>query len=320
MRKNNLLNAEKEPRVWGGYENRYQISPHGFRKINYLMAKQGVSSNTPEQQDMISQACASQYLLKGTGTVREMFGPELVKILTHDVHVSPITDELGMLLGSLNETFLQDDNICKHLFNSSPFEAIYMRSLARATRLQKSGFIQKDLDLPGFIANAIIGGSTEPAILVGLLLRGSLELMTENCVRRVDTAYQKLLVQNGHLKCQSCRDYRLTLIEEKLNSVILKSENDRLKDECRELSLKAIHEDFSHWQKLLHMRERFANNTDYLNKRIDRIMECLVIISKTLNDFPNTDLFVGLVKLFVQDSFVIIGAMNYFARNPYLDA
>src|SRR5208283_2122015 len=41
MRKNNLLNAAKEPRVWGGYENRYKISPHGFRKINHLMTKQG---------------------------------------------------------------------------------------------------------------------------------------------------------------------------------------------------------------------------------------------------------------------------------------
>jgi DNA-binding HxlR family transcriptional regulator len=314
MRRNNLLNvAAREPRIEGGYENRYQISPHGFRKISYLLAKQGVSGNTPKQErDMISQACASQYLLHGTGTVKELFDHVFVKFAAREIRVSPVTDELGMLLGSLNETFLQGDIICNHLFNGSPLEVSYTRSLARATRLQQLGFIPKDIDLSTFIANAIIRGSTEPVILVGLLLQESLKLKAENNARQMSTT-QGLFVRNENVRCQSCLDYRLSLIEEKYKSMILKSENDLLNDKCRELqqilweaSEKTLSDRFSHLQHL-----------QYMDRRIDRIFECLVIISKGLNKYPNDDPFVILMRGFVQDSFIIMAEMNRLGRDPY---
>src|SRR5208337_5222531 len=48
MKKSNLLRvAAREPRIEGGYENLYEISAHGFRKINYLLAKGGVSGKIP---------------------------------------------------------------------------------------------------------------------------------------------------------------------------------------------------------------------------------------------------------------------------------
>jgi len=314
MRKNNVLNvAAKETRVWGGYENRYKISTHGFRKINYL-TKRGLSGEIPTtpKPDMIEQSVASQYLLHGTGTVKELLNHGLVKIATRGVNISPVTDEIGMLLGSFDETFLQDDIICKHLFNSSPFEAIYTRSLARATRLQKLGFIQKDLDLPGFIANAIIRGSTESAILMSLLLR-SLKLKMEAEARQGATTRQSLFGQSGNVNCQSCLDYRLKLIEEKYKSVILKSENIHLNDKCIELSQKL----WEASEKALSDRFSRMQERGYMEKRIDRIFECLLIIAKGLDKFPNNDPFLGLMKRSVKNSFIIMAAMNCLARNPY---
>jgi hypothetical protein len=316
MRRNNLLNvAAREPRIEGGYENLYEISAHGFRKINYLLAKGGVSGKIPtakQPPDLISQTFASQYLLTGTGTVKELFGHGLVKIAARGVNISPVTDEIGMLLGSFDETFLQDDIICKHLFNSSPFEAIYTRSLARATRLQKLGFIQKDLDLPGFIANAIIRGSTESAILMSLLLR-SLKLKMEAEARQGATTRQNLFGQSGNVNCQSCLDYRLKLIEEKYKSVILKSENIHLNDKCIELSQKL----WEASEKALSDRFSRMQERGYMEKRIDRIFECLLIIAKGLDKFPNNDPFLGLMKRSVKNSFIIMAAMNCLARNPY---
>jgi hypothetical protein len=261
---------------------------------------------------MIEQSVASQYLLHGTGTVKELLNHGLVKIATRGVNISPVTDEIGMLLGSFDETFLQDDIICKHLFNSSPFEAIYTRSLARATRLQKLGFIQKDLDLPGFIANAIIRGSTESAILMSLLLR-SLKLKMEAEARQGATTRQSLFGQSGNVNCQSCLDYRLKLIEEKYKSVILKSENIHLNDKCIELSQKL----WEASEKALSDRFSRMQERGYMEKRIDRIFECLLIIAKGLDKFPNNDPFLGLMKRSVKNSFIIMAAMNCLARNPY---
>jgi len=314
MKKGNLLRVDaREPRIEGGYENRYQISTHGFRKINYL-TKRGLSGEIPTtpKPDMIEQSVASQYLLHGTGTVKELLNHGLVKIATRGVNISPVTDEIGMLLGSFDETFLQDDIICKHLFNSSPFEAIYTRSLARATRLQKLGFIQKDLDLPGFIANAIIRGSTESAILMSLLLR-SLKLKMEAEARQGATTRQSLFGQSGNVNCQSCLDYRLKLIEEKYKSVILKSENIHLNDKCIELSQKL----WEASEKALSDRFSRMQERGYMEKRIDRIFECLLIIAKGLDKFPNNDPFLGLMKRSVKNSFIIMAAMNCLARNPY---
>ncbi|MGA3298387.1 MAG: hypothetical protein ABSD41_13170 [Candidatus Bathyarchaeia archaeon] len=314
MKKGNLLRVDaREHRIEGGYENRYQISTHGFRKINYL-TKRGLSGEIPTtpKPDMIEQSVASQYLLHGTGTVKELLNHGLVKIATRGVNISPVTDEIGMLLGSFDETFLQDDIICKHLFNSSPFEAIYTRSLARATRLQKLGFIQKDLDLPGFIANAIIRGSTESAILMSLLLR-SLKLKMEAEARQGATTRQSLFGQSGNVNCQSCLDYRLKLIEEKYKSVILKSENIHLNDKCIELSQKL----WEASEKALSDRFSRMQERGYMEKRIDRIFECLLIIAKGLDKFPNNDPFLGLMKRSVKNSFIIMAAMNCLARNPY---
>jgi hypothetical protein len=103
------------------------------------------------------------------------------------------------------------------------------------------------------------------------------------------------------------------LIEEKYKSMLLKTENDLLNDKCTELqqklweaSEKALWDRFSHWQQLT-----------YMERRIERLFECLVIISKWLNEYPNDDPFVVLMRGFVQDSFIIMAAMNRFARDPY---
>jgi hypothetical protein len=310
MRRNNLLNvAAREPRIEGGYENRYQISPHGFRKINHL-TKGAVSMTdstaTKQEPDMISQALASQYLLAGTGTIQEMFDRWVVKIATSDVHASPVTDELGRLLWSFDETFLPGEIFSKHFFNSSPLEASQARLVTRATHLQQLGLIPKDIDVSTFIVNAIIAGSTEPAILVGLLLRGSIQLKADEITRRLgETVSQSLVLQTGSLKCQSCLDYRLSLIE-------VKSENSLLKDRCLDLqqklweaSEKALWDRFSHWQQLT-----------YMERRIERLFECLVIIAKGLNKYPNTDPLLILMRDFVQESFIIMAAMNL--RRPVL--
>jgi len=311
MKKSNLLRvAAREPRIEGGYENLYEISAHGFRKINYLLAKGGVSGKIPtaskQPPDLISQTFASQYLLTGTGTVKELFGHGLVKIAARGVNISPVTDELGSLLCSFDETFLPGEIICKHIFNGSPLEASFARSAARAARLQELEFIPKGIDTLTFIANAIFRGSSEPVILVGLLLQGSIQLKTDEITRRLgETASQSLVLQTGSLKCQGCLDYRLSLIEEK-------SENSLLKDRCLELqqklweaSEKALRDRFSHWQQL-----------QYMEGRIDRLFECLLIISKGLNKYPNTDPLLILMRDFVQESFIIMAAMNL--RRPIL--
>jgi len=309
MKKSNLLRvAAREPRIEGGYENLYEISAHGFRKINYLLAKGGVSGKIPtaskQPPDLISQTFASQYLLTGTGTVKELFGHGLVKIAARGVNISPVTDELGSLLCSFDETFLAGEIVCNHIFNSSPLEASFARSAARAARLQELGFIPKGIDTLTFIANAIFRGSTEPVILVGLLLQGSIQLKGENEARQVGITRQSLVGQSGS-KCLSCLDYRLSLIEEK-------SENSLLKDRCLDLqqklweaSEKALRDRFSHWQQL-----------QYMEGRIDRLFECLLIISKGLNKYPNTDPLLILMRDFVQESFIIMAAMNL--RRPIL--
>jgi hypothetical protein len=255
---------------------------------------------------MISQALASQYLLAGTGTIQEMFDRWVVKIATSDVHASPVTDELGRLLWSFDETFLPGEIFSKHFFNSSPLEASQARLVTRATHLQQLGLIPKDIDVSTFIVNAIIAGSTEPAILVGLLLRGSIQLKADEITRRLgETVSQSLVLQTGSLKCQSCLDYRLSLIE-------VKSENSLLKDRCLDLqqklweaSEKALWDRFSHWQQLT-----------YMERRIERLFECLVIIAKGLNKYPNTDPLLILMRDFVQESFIIMAAMNL--RRPVL--
>ncbi len=286
MRRNNLLNvAARQPRLDGGYENLYRISAHGLRKINYL--------NSKPPSDLISDTFAAQYLLHGTGTVKEMIlSPALVKIASRDVHLSSKTDELGMLLGALDATILQGDIICNHIFNRSRHEASFARSAARATRLQQLGLIPKDMDISTFVANALIHGSSEGAILMGLLVRGSLNLKAE-----------------GE---ESCKIYERMLVNEQAKFKMLEFENDILKDRCRELeqklgeaSLKATGDWFSHWQQLQRAEDR-----------IDRIFEGLVIIAKGLNKFPTNDSIPVLMREFVQDSFIIIALMDRLAGNP----
>src|SRR5208337_172470 len=198
----------------------------------YLLTKGEVSGQIPTipKPNMIEQTFASQYLLNGTGTLKEFFHHGLVKIASSGVNVSPVTDELGSLLCSFDETFLPGEIICNHIFNGSPLEASFARSAARAARLQELGFIPKGIDILTFIANAIFRGSSEPVILVGLLLQGSIQLKEENEARQVGITRQSLVGQSGS-KCLSCLDYRLSLIEEK-------SENSLLKDRCLELQQK----------------------------------------------------------------------------------
>src|SRR5208337_1247768 len=136
----------------------------------------------------------------------------------------------------------------------------------RASGLQQLGCIPMNIDIPLFVANAILRGCSESMILFDLVLRGSMQLKTE-------TARQKLSLQNESLKYQNCKIYEQ----------LLKFENGFLKDECKELrqkldaaSLKAIHEDSSHWQQL-----------DRKERKIDRILDGMVIISKGLTKFPN---------------------------------
>jgi hypothetical protein len=313
MRKNNVLNvAAKETRVWGGYENRYKISTHGFRKINYL-TKRGLSGEIPTtpKPDMIEQSVASQYLLHGTGTVKELLNHGLVKIATRGVQIPPVTDELGMLLFSLDPTFIPMEVLFGETIKQLP-GASYGMVAARAARLQELGYVPKEITPLLFVANGMLRGCTESLILLDLVLRGSIQLKAENEALR-ETTSQNSFLQTGSLKCQNCLDYRLLLIEEKYKSMLLKTENDLLNDKCTELqqklweaSEKALWDRFSHWQQLT-----------YMERRIERLFECLVIISKWLNEYPNDDPFVVLMRGFVQDSFIIMAAMNRFARDPY---
>lgn len=320
MRRSNVLRVvAKEPRMWGGYENLYQISTHGFRKIRYLLAKEGLSGNlptTPKQRpDLIIQGCASHYLLNGEGTVNELFGQAFFKIATRGVPITPATDEVGMLLSSLDPTFIPLETVGKAIIKQFPCDQSYAMTVMRATRLQELGHVPKNINLPLFVGNAMLRGSTDSVILLGLLL-GSIKLKTEGEFRLGSTTHQSLLGQTGSLKCQNCKDYEHMMFEDQCKFRMLESENGLLKDRCIGLtqklgqaSLKALADRFSHWQQL-----------QYMEGRIDRLLECLVIISKGLGKFPNNDPFVVLMRDFVQESLTIMGAMICLARDPYSEA
>lgn len=305
MKKGGLLRvAAREPRIEGGYENLYEISAHGFRKIKYLLAKQVGTGNIPttkQQSDMVSQSCASQYLLEGTGTVREFFGHGLVKIATRGVNISSVIDELGMLFCSLDPMFIPMEILFGETIKQLP-GASYAMVAARASRLQELGYVPKEINPLLFVCNAMLRRSTESAILLDLVLRGCIQLKAENdeITRRLgEIASQSLFGQTGSLKCLSCLDYRLSLIEEKSENSLLKDRCLGLQQKLWEASEKALWDRFSHWQQLT-----------YMERRIDRLFECLVIIAKGLNKYPNTDPVLILMRDFVQESFIIMAAMN----------
>ena len=156
MRRNNLLRvAARESRLWGGFENVYEISVRGFSKVSYILAKQGTPARAcPEPEpDLVHQACASQYVLHGRGYVGEFFGHAAFRIVTHGVHVPTVSDEVDMLLTCLSPTFLGSEFLRKYVSSGSRFDPSYWKLVARAAHLQGLGFVPKDIDLPFFVGN-----------------------------------------------------------------------------------------------------------------------------------------------------------------------
>ena len=313
MRRSNLLRVvARESRVWGGYENVYEISDRGFSKIRYLQGNHGTPKACPEPEpDMIGQAYASQYMLLGRGSIGELFGHAAFKLVTNGVQISPITDEVGMLLECFSPPFLQSEIFCKYVFNGSPFEPSYVRLVTRATHLQKLGYVPDDINLPLFIGNAMLRKSTEPVILLGLILRGSIELKVryDALIGRLENATrQHLFSQPCSMGCRGCDDYERLLFEEKEKSRSLEAENAQIQWKLWQASMNASQQEFS-----------YKNKLQYMSRRIDTNMDCLLLISKALNKFPYSDPIAVLIKSYVQDSFLIIATMNYTAIDYWLD-
>ena len=88
-------------------------------------------------------------------------------------------DEFGALLGSYDSGFLAVDAVSGIIPHSSGDSRVN-RTLWRAARLQKAGLIPRSIQLPFFVCNALQAGSSEQAILNGLLLRGALNLKEQS--------------------------------------------------------------------------------------------------------------------------------------------
>ncbi len=206
-----LLTATRIPRIMGGFENSYVISPRGWQKIRYLRNTAFSEFNTfagnvvqesrrPHEdsgvgvtfdwmrpdwirgftQDIIDGVVRPRYLLGGFGTEAEAKAVVAAKSLRYRLlPEKTYSDPLQLQLLILDERFL--DYELNSLFFAMVFPPLrhVTTVISRASMLKSLGIVPAEINIPIFAYNAKEFGYSDPEILTVLLIRGGLALKQE---------------------------------------------------------------------------------------------------------------------------------------------
>jgi hypothetical protein len=186
------------PRLWGGYENLYQVSAKGWKRIAYIQ-QNGSTVNMPPREETFSQQqedgqivnespagevflkdmFVANYCQEGFGRLSDIPNSTICKWLCSQVpgNMAPITDEMGIHLTCLSPSFIFVEH-SRQMFGLA--NSTLNRTLLRAGHLRDLGYVPSNINLPIFVQVAMQLGNSETCILMDLLLRRIRELRQEN--------------------------------------------------------------------------------------------------------------------------------------------
>jgi hypothetical protein len=302
----NLLLARRVPRPYGGYENSYTVSNHGWSRISYLQcyparAKKPVAGNSPQEE------WAAMYLLGGKGEEND-----LKKNLTFKIFGIPMfprlppqqpLDEVGLLLRGLDPVVrAASEAVC--MIVDSPQNDCH-KTVDRALYLQRRGLIPQDVNVALFVLNAYERGSSSSAILFSLLLRGGMRLRDELTLSKFFSfvtervhAAQHATSRTAPAGCENCHRYEKLLEAEKLHTQSLKEEISSLRTELVDSLV---------GRQQLHMRN------SQLRNHIATMSQSLGLVTEGLEKIKNPPITLLPVKAYINYALAGIVLMNYLA-------
>jgi len=308
----NLLSVRKVARVYGGLENEYTISPHGWSKINYLQRRKSAPAKEPSRRGSFATA---SYLLAGYGNESDVFKGPLLKHLFGEMS-SPF-DEIGLLLSDLNPQILVGEGIFandEHLI-----------TLLRCTQLQNLGLIPQDIDLTTFIPVAFGMGAPSSSIIISLLVRGGIKQRNELNITKISSAIESktVLLQRvtqhssssqlttqhassiaGDVECEKCHDNERSIQDVKRSHEEIRFERNSLeiKNAFLERDIRVLNLQL----ELSEARRQLLQDNNLLNAK------CLGILAKELEKFE-LPLEAMPVKSFVYTGLAALVLLNYEA-------
>ena len=166
-----LLSVWKVPRDFGGVENVYRISPHGWSKKCYLLSQEPAALKGASRESI---AAAASYLITGKGYESDLLNVPLFRNLVGKTS-SPL-DEIGLFLSNLDFQILIEEHVFTHGIFAKDEQ---LKTIIRCIQLQRLGLIPNDIDLKTFVTVAFSMGASASSILIGLLIRGGIKLKND---------------------------------------------------------------------------------------------------------------------------------------------